>query len=365
MTILIINWQDWHNRQAGGAEVYLYEIFSRLRRRGHRVILLCSRGAGQSPRELCDGVEIIRLGRRGNFNFLAPVGLSRVLRHTRVDVVIDDLNKIPFYSPLFTRAPVVGMPMHLFRQAIYEETNFLLATYVFLAEQAIPLFYRRDPFIAISQSTADDLRHMGLCTPIYIVRCGRPRVPAVEDERREPNLVCYVGRLKAYKSIDHLFRAAALVRRQRNIDLLVAGDGDARPGLEKLASRLGLPVRFAGFVTEDEKFRIYRRARLVVQPSIKEGWGLTAMEAQACGTPVVCADSPGLREVVQPGVSGYLYPYGDINRLCERITELLLDDKQWSALSRGARRWTEQFSWDRAADEMESILGKLISRRAS
>lgn len=365
MTILIINWQDWHNRQAGGAEVYLYEIFSRLIRRGHRVILLCSRAAGQNRREICEGMEIIRLGRRGNFNFLAPIGLRRILRHTRVDVVIDDLNKIPFYSPLFTRVPVVGMPMHLFRQAIYEETNFLLATYVFLTEQAIPLFYRRNPFVAISQSTSDDLRRMGLLTPIYIVRSGRPRIPAAEDEHREPNLVCYVGRLKAYKSIDHLLRAAALVRRQRKIDLLVAGDGDARPGLEKLASRLNLPVRFTGFVAENEKFRIYRRARLVVQPSIKEGWGLTAVEAQACGTPVVCADSPGLREVIQPGISGFLYPYGDINRLSERITELLLDDSKWRALARGAQRWAEQFSWDRAADEMENILRKLISRRAS
>lgn len=362
MTILVINWQDWRNRQAGGAEVYLYEIFSRLSRRGHRVILLCSRDAGQSRREFRDGFEIFRIGRRSNFNFLAPAGLRRLLRRDRVDIVIDDLNKIPFYSPVFTRRIVIGMPMHLFRRAIYQETNALLATYVYLSERLIPLVYRRDPFIAISQSTAGDLREMGLVPAIRIVHSGRPQVPVAAPVERDPNLVCYVGRVKAYKSIDHFLRAAARVRRLRAIETVVVGDGDARPGLEALARRLGLPARFTGFVPETEKYRWYRRARVVVQPSIKEGWGLTAVEAQACGTPVVCADSPGLREVVDPGRSGHLYPYGDIGALSERVTELLGDDDAWQAFSRRALAWAERFSWDKAADELETVLNQALRR---
>jgi len=365
MTILIINWQDWHNRMAGGAEVYLYEIFSRLVQRGHRVILLCSRDAGQSARECRDGFEIIRLGRRSNFNFLAAAGLRRILRQTRVDVVIDDLNKIPFYSPLFTRTTVIGMPMHLFRRAIYQETNGLLATYVYLSERLIPLVYRRDPFIAISQSTADDLRDMGLVPAIHIIRSGRPRVPSRGRVERDRNLVCYVGRVKAYKSIDHFLRALAQVRAKRPIEAVVVGDGDARPGLEELARRLEVPVRFTGFVPEEEKYRWYQRARIVVQPSIKEGWGLTVVEAQACGTPVVCADSPGLREVVDNGRSGYLYPYGDIGALSERIAELLDNDNTWNGFSRHALAWVDRFSWDHAADDMEAVLSQAVGRSGS
>jgi glycosyltransferase involved in cell wall biosynthesis len=356
MTILIINWQDWRNEYAGGAEAYLYEIFSRLIKRGHRVLILCSRGPGQSRRELLDGFEVYRVGRRANFNFFAPCGMRALLRHRRIDAVIDDLNKIPFYSPLFTRRRVFGMPMHLFRAAIYRETNPLFASYVYLTERLIPFCYRRDPFIAISRSTAADLKAMGLKPPTFIVRSGRPNLPGPFKTDRDRDLVAYVGRVKAYKSIDHLLRAAALIQARREIEVLVVGEGDARKSLESLAKRLKLKAVFAGFVSEAEKFRVYRRARVVVQPSIKEGWGLTAVEAQACGTPVVCADSPGLREVVDEGKSGYLYPYGDIPRFAERIRELMDDDRKWREMSDGAARWAATFSWDRAAEEMERIL---------
>lgn len=356
MNILVINWQDWRNEYAGGAEVYLYEIFRRLIRKGHRVLVLCSRDKGQDRRETIDGFEVFRIGRRQNFNFFSAFGLRALLRHNRIDAVIDDLNKIPFYSPLFTRRLVLGMPMHLFRKAIFRETNPVFASYVFIAERIIPLFYRRDPFIAISRSTYDDLRSMGLKPPIHIVRSGTSRPPESVKIVRNRNLVAYVGRIKSYKSIDHFLRAAATVRDRRKIEVMVVGDGDAREGLETMARELRLPATFTGFVSEAEKYRIYARARVVVQPSIKEGWGLTAVEAQACGTPVVCADSPGLREVVDDGQSGFLYPYGDIPRLAQRIGELMDDDRKWREFSAGASRWAGTFSWDRAAEEMESIL---------
>ena len=356
MNILVINWQDWRNEYAGGAEVYLYEIFRRLIKKGHRVLILCSRGKGQSRRETLDGFEVFRIGGRQNFNFFSAFGLRALLRHRRLDAVIDDLNKIPFYSPLFTRRRILGMPMHLFRKAIFRETNPIFASYVFLTERIIPFFYRRDPFIAISQSTSDDLRAMGLKPPIVIVRSGTTQPPEIPKPGRDRDLVAYVGRVKSYKSIDHFLRAAALVRDHRKIEVMVVGDGDARKGLETLARKLQIKATFTGFVSETEKYRLYARARVVVQPSIKEGWGLTAVEAQACGTPVVCADSPGLREVVNEGQSGFLYPYGDIPRLAQRIQELMDDDRKWQEFSTGASRWAGTFSWDRAAEEMEKIL---------
>ena len=72
MNILVVNWQDWKNPLAGGAEVYLYEIFSRLIKKGHNVILLVSRAQGQSRYETIDGFKIYRMGKRPNFNFFVP-----------------------------------------------------------------------------------------------------------------------------------------------------------------------------------------------------------------------------------------------------------------------------------------------------
>ena len=137
---------------------------------------------------------------------------------------------------------------------------------------------------------------------------------------------------------------------------MIVGDGDALDQLKSLAKSLRVGIDFPGFVSEAEKYRVYETARVIVQPSIKEGWGLTAIEAQSCGSPVVCADSPGLREVVVHDKTGFLYEYGNIDALAARIVELLEDSPKWRQFSVAARKWASQFSWDRAADKFERVL---------
>ncbi|UCD06686.1 MAG: glycosyltransferase family 4 protein [candidate division WOR-3 bacterium] len=356
MNILVVNWQDWANPFAGGAEVYLYEIFSRLAKNGHNIILLCSRARGQSRHEFIDGFEIFRVGGRANFNFVAPLALRSILRHRLVDVVVDDLNKIPFFSTFVTRKRVVPTLMHLFRGTIFRETNPIFASYVYIAERLISIFYRRSNFVAISESTAQDLRDIGVKRRISIVYCGIPRNRGHGVEKREDDLVAYVGRVKTYKSIDHFVRAVAMVKKRRNIRAKIVGDGDALDDLKSLARERGVDIDFTGFVSGDEKYRVYRSARVVVQPSIKEGWGLTAIEAQSCSTPVVSANSPGLREVVVHGKTGFLYEYGNVEEMAERIIELLDDRRKWVSFSRAAEKWARQFSWDRSARMFEHVL---------
>lgn len=356
MNILVINWQDWKNSYAGGAEVYLYEIFSRLRRNGHNIMLLCSRGQGQSRHEFIDGFEIFRIGRRANFNFVAPAALRALLRHRDIDIVIDDLNKIPFYSTIFTRKRVLPMVMHLFRKTIFRETNSLAAGYVFAAEKLIGLLYRRADFVAISHSTEEDLREVGVRRRIHVVHSGIPEQYHAGKKVRKDNLVAYVGRVKSYKSIDHFVRAVGLASKRRIIKAKIVGDGDALDDLKTLARKLDIEIDFPGFVSEDEKYRVYQTARLVVQPSIKEGWGLTAIEAQSCGTPVICANSPGLREVVLNDRTGFLYEYGNIDQMAEYIVDLVDDKPKWKRFSKAAKRWSRRFSWDVSAEIFNRVL---------
>jgi glycosyltransferase involved in cell wall biosynthesis len=365
MNILVINWQDWENPYAGGAEVYLYEIFSRLIKKGHKVMLLCSRAKGQPRHDSIDGFEIFRIGGRNTFNFFAPFAMRGLLRHRKIDIIIDDLNKIPFYSAAFTRKRVLPTLMHLFRGTIYRETNFLFASYVFITERLIGFLYPGVNFVAISNSTANDLREIGITNKIHVVRSGIPVRKHAEKRKRVENLVAYVGRVKAYKSIDHFVRAVSCVARQKKIRAMVVGDGDVLDHLKSLAKSLSVAIDFPGFVSESEKNRVYETARVIVQPSIKEGWGLTAIEAQSCGTPVICADSPGLREVVVHKKTGFLYEYGNVDALAARIVELLKDTKKWRQFSKAASEWASEFSWDRAAEKLERVLAEeiKISRR--
>jgi glycosyltransferase involved in cell wall biosynthesis len=363
MTILVVNWQDWENPYAGGAEVYLYEIFSRIARRGHHILLLTSRARGQKRHETRDGFEIYRMGKRYNFNFYVPFALRAISRKHPVDIVVDDLNKIPFYSPLFTKKKVVPMIMHLFRHAIYREADPLSASYVFLTERIIPFCYPHSQFIAISRSTGEDLEAIGVRNKIHIVHSGvLPRTIAQRCQRQK-DLVVYVGRVKKYKSIDHFIDAVGLIRKTRPLRAMIVGDGDARQDLMDYAVRRGIEMTFTGFVSEQEKYRMYREARVVVQPSMKEGWGLTTIEAQSLGTPVVCADAPGLREAVVNTRTGFLYPYGDIEALADRIRILLDDESTWRRFSRAAVKWAAAFSWDGSARKLESILEQIVRMR--
>jgi glycosyltransferase involved in cell wall biosynthesis len=115
-------------------------------------------------------------------------------------------------------------------------------------------------------------------------------------------------------------------------------------------------VEFRGFVSEDEKLELFRRAWVHVLTSPKEGWGITNLEAAACGTPTVASDSPGLRDSVLEGETGFLVPHGDVARLAGRIRALVQEPELRERLGRTAHAFAQRFTWDRAAEETEAFL---------
>ena len=125
---------------------------------------------------------------------------------------------------------------------------------------------------------------------------------------------------------------------------------------------LGDRVRFLGFVSEEEKVALLRRAWTVVFASPKEGWGITNLEAAACGTPVVASNSPGIRESVRDGETGLLVPHGDVTALRDAIASLLASPLLVDQMGSAGRRFAEGFTWERAASETESHLAAAVRR---
>ena len=363
MRILALNWQDRKHPLAGGAEVHLHEILSRLGHAGHDIVLLCSRFAGAPPEERYDRMRVVRVGGRNTFNWTVPGAARRLLKQQRFDVVIDDINKIPFFSKRFATAPVLGIVHHLFGTAIYREVNPLAASYVYFMESLVPRRYRDVPMMVVSESTRDDLVRRGMnAAMIRVVHNGidhtRYRPDAAVAKSPTP-MLSYLGRIKRYKSIDHLFSAASLLRdRFPGLSIHIIGAGDDMPRLQSVARHTAMDncVTFHGFLDAEEKIRLIRRSWAVVCPSLKEGWGLTNIEANACGTPVVCADVPGLRDSVRAGETGLLYPYGDIASLTDRLGLILSDAALRDRLATGALEWAARFNWDAAARDTEEIL---------
>jgi glycosyltransferase involved in cell wall biosynthesis len=96
---------------------------------------------------------------------------------------------------------------------------------------------------------------------------------------------------------------------------------------------------------------------------MKEGWGITNIEANACGTPVISADVPGLRDSVKEGESGLLYEYGNIEQLTSLILKILQNNEYRTKLSEGSIEWAKNFSWDSSAQLMFEVCNKIIKRK--
>ena len=368
MRLLLVNWQDIENPQAGGAEIHLHEIFGRLARRGHEITLLCGGWPGSPPRARIDGMSIHRVGTRQSFAGLAYPYFRRQLRGQSWDLVIEDINKVPLYTPLWTRDRTAALVPHLFGGTAFLELPAPLAAAVWLSERGLGRVYRDVQFEAISESTCDDLVARGIpranVTVIYPGIDTNAYTP-LADTRAATPVFAYLGRLKKYKGVHHVIAAFARVTDKRST-LLIAGAGDYRDALERQAASLDLGerVRFLGRISEAEKLALLRRAWALVFASPKEGWGITNLEAAACATPVVASDSPGIRESVRDGETGYLVPHANEAAMAAAMDRLAASCELVETLGTQARRFAESFTWERAADETERHLMTLTGGSA-
>jgi glycosyltransferase involved in cell wall biosynthesis len=372
VNILVINWQDRANPHAGGAEIHLFEIFSRLASRGHRVRLVCSGWTGAPERAIIDGISVQRVGGRYSFALLGSHAVHRAIAAERPDILVEDINKLPLFLALGTRIPFCAIIPHLFGGTAFDEAAWPIAATVWAAERPLPWAYRRAGFHAISESTRDDLVARGV--PSARVRVIHPGVdgkhytPGPPGRRSIAPSFLYVGRLKRYKGISFALQALALARRRRpDLRLEIAGTGDYRPELERLAARLQLDkaVIFHGFVSEERKIDLMRSAWANVFPSPKEGWGITVIEAAACGTPSLASESPGLRDSVRHGETGFLVPHGDIEALAARMLEIADSPLLVTRLGDRARRFAEALTWERTATATECHLKDIIDGSAA
>ena len=360
MNILLVNWQDRENPQAGGAEIHLHEIFGRLAARGHEVTLLCGGWPGCPPRATLDGIDVIRIGTRLTWPLLARGAYRRLFPDRPHDVLVEDVNKVPLFTPRWGARRVVALVPHLFGGTAFEELPAPVAAVVWLSERPLGSEYRGVPFHAISESTADDLVQRGI--PRRLVRVIYPGIdtghytPAAEVRSASPSFA-YLGRLKKYKGVDLVIRSFAEAAIP-DATLEIAGAGDYRPQLERLAGSLDLGdrARFLGRISEQDKVSLLRRSWALAFASPKEGWGITNLEAAACGTPVVASSSPGIRESVRDGDTGFLVPHGDTAAMAAALRRIAGSPELVRTLGANARTFAESFTWERAALETESHL---------
>jgi glycogen(starch) synthase len=178
-----------------------------------------------------------------------------------------------------------------------------------------------------------------------------------------------VGRLVSRKGFDVALSAfASIVRRFRSARMIIAGDGPARPALERQAAGLGLTgfVDFIGWVMPEQVPALINTATLMIVPSRREPFGLTALEAAQMARPVVATRVGGLSEIVVHGQTGLLVEKESPDALAEAITTLLKHPETATQMGYAARsRAIEKFGWDRYVDAHVMLYRRLVQEAKS
>lgn len=366
MHIFLLNWRDIKHPRMGGAEVLTHGIFSRLVQRGHRVTWYASSFPGSSSHEFIDGIDI----HRGGNAVTVRAAAFAFYRHANdVDVVVDEINTLPFFTPLYARAPVVAFICQLAREVWFYEAPPVVAQIGYSLERLYLRPYRHTSTLTISESSAESLRsEAALRGSIGVMPMAIDQYsagPPLPLSQRDETIVV-LGRVTPSKRIDHTIRAISLLpERFSRLRLQIVGGGspDVRNSLDRLAGELGVRdrIEWSGFLTEAEKRDRLRKARAVVMNSVREGWGLAVSEANLAGTPAVGYRIPGLRDSIRDGKTGLLTGQSP-EELARGLAELLTDEARYADFARAAQDFAHTLTWDRTTAYTERFLEESINK---
>jgi glycosyltransferase involved in cell wall biosynthesis len=369
LRIAIANWRDpWHP-EAGGAEVYAWEMARGLLRRGAAVTFVTARAEGQRAREQRDGVQIVRFG--GRFT-VYPLVLAWLLRRRRAfDAVIDCQNGIPFFTPwVLPRAvPVFCVLHHVHDVQFGVHFPPVMATIGRLLEGPVArVTYRRHQSVTVSRSTATAMaKRLRWAGPVHIIPNGLGAeaflLPPAAAAAGAGTLT-WVGRIVAHKRAELVLDIADRVRDSGlTIDVIGRGPGSAELA-ERISRRgLGDAVRLRGFLSEEAKRAAVGASVLHLNTSLSEGWGLCVLEAAALGVPTVAYDVEGLRDSVRDGETGWLARTDErIEDVTERALKELADPVRQAEMAAACRAWARRFDWDVSAGRFASLIAAATGR---
>jgi glycosyltransferase involved in cell wall biosynthesis len=361
LRVLFLNWRDTRHPEGGGSEVYVENVARSLAAAGHDVTIFCAMYPGAIHTEIVENVRFVRAGTKLS---VYAEAVDRVRRGAfgDLDVIIDVQNGIPFMSRAVAgRTPVVVLVHHVHREqwpVVYDPVRSRIGWWI---ESALaPRLYRNCTYVAVSERTRAELGDLGVSSErVHVIHNGIEQAPGHDVGKSEHPHIAVVGRLVPHKRVEHVLRAAAILRRRHpGLRVSVVGDGWWSQRLERVADALGVAdiVDFLGFVDEKTKHRVYASAWVLALPSLKEGWGIVVMEAATHGIPTVAyRDAGGVAESIVDQHTGLLVD-GDVVQFAQALDVVLSDAVRRDQLGAAARDRTEQFNWASTSELFADVL---------
>jgi glycosyltransferase involved in cell wall biosynthesis len=348
MRFLMLSWRDPKNPLSGGAERVTQAYLDALVKRGHEVAWFANAFPGCATEEDIDGVRVVRGGGVGTSVFQA---VRWYRRQKRFDLVIDQHHGIPWYAPWWCKTHCVAYVHEVLGpiwNAFYPWPASAIGRF---QERWTHWFYRRVPFWTASDCTHDCLQAHGVKT-VKIIRYGvyTTALPALPPKPlAAPLRLAVVSRLAPNKRIDHALRTLhCLKQRGAEATLTVVGGGEMEGALRQLAGELRLQadVTFTGPLPEADKDACLQRAHWLLHTSLREGWGLNVIEANAMGTPAAVYPVAGLIESTLHDKTGLVSRDETPESLADALVSMLGREDQYQAFRHAAWERAKTLHWD-------------------
>lgn len=366
MNILWMTWKDGTHPLAGGAEVVNEELAKRLVASGHTVHFLVGGYKGAKTEETINGFKITRLGNRVTVYWAAFRYYRKHLKGW-ADLVIDEVNTVPFFAKFYVKERTILFVHMLCRVIWFYELPFPLSLIGYLLE---PLYLRmlaNQDVITVSESTKQDLMRHGFTEHrIHIISEGLEfepleELPPLSVKFTEPTLLSF-GSMRSMKRTIHQIKAFEIAKKSiPNLKLVVAGDSSGTYGRKVLnyisQSQNRSDIDYRGRISNTDKLALMRQCHSIVVTSIKEGWGLTVTEANSQGTPGIVYDVDGYRDSVRHNETGIITARNTPASMAASIVALIRDDATYANLRANAWDWSKQISFDQSYKDFTKVIG--------
>lgn len=380
LRVLFLAWRDLSHPEGGGSERYVEYVAAALAAAGHDVTLRCARVRGGPRTETRDGYLVSRGGSRlgvyprAALWYLWQALLARLGGGRAADVIVDVHNGVPFFTPLFARrCQLLTLVHHVHREQWPVVFGPRASRVGWWIESVLcPRLYRRTQYVAVSETTKAELVELGVDgSRIRVLYNGLEPLPGNRTPvpRSDTPRLCVLGRLVPHKRVELAFAALALLRGEfPELRLGVIGHGWWEEELRASAAGHGVAdlVDFTGFVTEEQKHRLLDEAWGMVLPSLKEGWGIAAVEAAQHGVPTVAfREAGGLAEAVLDCLTGLLVDGRGLDddalaaALARAAGALLRDRVLRVRLGSAARARAAGLTWDRTTEAFAALVTEL------
>ncbi len=366
MKILVLNWKSWKDSEAGGGEHNAYYLSKYLISKGNQVTYFCRKSKSSEQKNIIpkkdrkNSIKIIEKGNKLTVYIWAILYYIFKLRKN-TNFIVEYCNGIPWFTPIFSRKPKILIMHHVLGKLWFKIKEpgfpFYYLGY-FIENKLMPVIYKKTKTIAVSPSTKKDLIKIGFKKKnITVSYSGISGKLSKGIKSRKP-LIVYVGRIKSYKNIEKMID----VCKELNICGEIIGQGNHLPKLKKYTKKIKATnlIKFRGFVSENEKIKAFQKAWIFIMPSLREGWGLTAIEANKCGTPVIAFNVKGLKDAIKNNYSGYLCK--NYNQIKQKAKEIIKNKNLRKKLEKSSEKWASQFNWENYSEKIYNEIEKIAKK---